>query len=71
MILIDGKKVSDDQVDPEKHRFIGMFREPFNMQRFDGPFLVMCPCGASLDSFVDCMQHWQMGHWDIPQYVII
>jgi len=69
MILIDGIQKEDSLVDPKIHKFIGMFRRPFSLPQVAG--YICCSCGQILQSFEAGREHWQMGHWDIPQYVTI
>jgi hypothetical protein len=61
-VLLDGELVSPDTIDPEIHKYIGMFR-PATMSQF-------CPiCGLLPDSTTIVNDHYIHGHFDIPQYV--
>jgi len=69
MILIDGKFVEDKELDPAKHRYIGVFRRPWSIPNVAG--YIQCGCGQILQTQDQSYQHWQSGHWDTPQYVSI
>lgn len=68
-VLLDGKYVSADIIDPAKHKFIGTFRSPSPVYGHGG--LVPCPCGQVLQTMDASFWHWQQGHFDKPQYVTI
>ena len=70
MVIIDGQELPDSALDPKQHRFIGMFRQPLDMPK-DTNYMVMCSCGLALDSMKDIREHWQAGHFDLPQYLSI
>ena len=67
-VLLDGKSVDKKIINPKTHKFIGMFRRPFNGS---GGGYVMCSCGEILQTMDVTYAHWQSGHWDTPQYVSI
>jgi len=67
--ILDGERVSIDDICPEKHTFIGTFRSPVP-PRGDGA-LIMCFCGRTLYTVGEGMDHWQQGHFDTPQYKTI
>lgn len=67
-VLLDGKKVFATEIDPAKHRYIGMFRPATN------PFAnatanVMCTCGEILQSNPATVRHYKQGCYDLNQYV--
>jgi hypothetical protein len=66
MVLLDGKHVANDQIDPAKHKFIGTFRPP----HFPSG-IIACGCGSLLHTLEQSNSHWQSGHMDTPQYVTI
>ena len=68
-VLLNGKFVRDDGIDPGKHKFIGTFREPYKLPETSG--YILCSCGQTLQSTDQSFKHWQSGHWDILQYVDI
>lgn len=78
MAILNGKHVEDSMITPEKHRFVGAFRHPFNPTY--GPAMKdmatfgYCPvCRRSIMSS-DGWHHfncWQAGHFDEAQYVDI
>lgn len=70
MVLIDGKPCKEEEVNPEKHRFIGTFRYPYKISNMRGG-VVACDCGNSLWTADAVFIHWQSGHFDHPQYVTI
>lgn len=70
MVLLDGKFVDPEVIDPEKHKFIGMFRPATNPFHNFGCFVV-CNCGLTLQTPGEPHQHWQKGCYDKPQYVTI
>ena len=63
-VYLDGNLVDGSDIDAKKHRFIGMFREPY--KGADG--FVGCSCGGYLQTIQAVYDHWLMGHFDIPQY---
>jgi hypothetical protein len=70
MVLLDGVGVVDKIIDPAKHRYIGMFRYPFAVptERLD---CIVCSCLTNFWTIEQLRQHWQLGHYDTPQYVTI
>ena len=73
MPLLNGKIVKDEDIDPQRHRFIGLFRYP-SFPVPDGTWgasVFACPCGQHLWTVEACQEHWRLGHMDIPQYVDI
>lgn len=70
MALLDGKHISDTDINPAKHKFIGMFREPLSLYTSQQAYIA-CPCGTTLTTVQQTMEHWQLGHFDVPQYIII
>ena len=108
MILLNGAEAEDREVDPKRHRFIGIFRFPYSVllakrsvvwalntkkynelyakfqngilseldfrsERARIPNAIPCPCGDPLLSpYKDVIfEHYQLGHFDLPQYVNI
>lgn len=63
-VLLNGKMVD---IDPSKHRYLGMFRFPYKPPECD----MLCGCGCILRTLHDAMQHHQQGHSDTPQYIDI
>lgn len=72
MPYLDGRKVDPAEIDPAKHAFIGMWRDPWpiaKLTRFEGDvFYHHCSCGEHLLWFSMARDHWQLGHFDEPQY---
>lgn len=66
MPLLDGEFVEPSEIDPTKHRFIGMFRKP-NPPKPEGRY-ILCPCGELLKYMGEERTHYSFGHFDIPQY---
>jgi hypothetical protein len=66
MALLDGKIVPDEDIDPAKHDFLGMFRYPYPPD--PGGYDLLCPCGAILKYVGEKTEHWRRGHFDIPLY---
>lgn len=62
-VYLDGNLVDSSEIDAKKHRFIGMFREPYKASEK----VVVCNCGRVLKLYEE-YDHWLMGHFDIPQY---
>lgn len=81
MVYLNGKLVDDQEIEPRKHKFIGMFRTPWGtirkninaslMNYPNGNVMLLCGCGSSLWSVQDHYEHWLKGHCDIPQFVDI
>lgn len=67
-VLLDGKLVEAAEITPAKHKFVGTFRAPYN---FAGGGYVLCQCGRTLQTLDETYAHWQLGHWDSPQYETI
>jgi len=69
MVLLDGKSIDPKEIDSATCKFIGLFREP----RPPSPHgaNIICPCGNILETEESVFNHWQSGHFDIPQYQII
>ena len=73
--ILDGNIVEASKIDAGKHRYLGMFREPFG-PKHEAPFAYRppyCPvCIRSGEGYVTggwlC---YTAGHYDIPQYVTI
>jgi len=70
MVLLDGKLITKSEIDPEKHKFIGTFRE-VTPPDGKGADVIMCPCNQTLWTINDVFRHWQLGHFDILQYQTI
>lgn len=67
--ILDGKKVDASEITPEKHRFIGVWRDPTPPSLRWSPSLNGCSiCNNSYKSLDAC---WREGHWDLQQYVTI
>lgn len=66
MAILNGKRVPDSDIDPEFHKFIGMFRRP--NPRSPGSGYIKCGCGQTLQTVESEYVHWQQGHFDEPQY---
>jgi len=74
--FLDGEIVDIVTIDPKKHKFIGTFRfpNPPNGKYIDSngvaqqAAVIFCSCGASLWTQDKGLEHWQLGHFDIPQY---
>jgi len=69
MPFLDGKEVKAEEIDPGKHRFIGMFRHP--IPPYSKGWDIACPCGQILKIVGEETEHWMRGHFDVPQYVTI
>jgi hypothetical protein len=63
--MIDGKETSAENVNPNVHLFIGMFRKPLPPQ---SDCSIMCSCGQLLNFREEGYEHYQRGHFDLPQY---
>ena len=63
-VLLDGSVVDPEQIDPEKHKFIGMFRYPYVFPKS----YVVCGCGSILQAMDETYNHWLLGHHDVAQY---
>ena len=77
-VYIDGNIYPSNVIDPKIHIFIGMFRSPFppNTEYLDEETgeikragYIACPCGHMLGYVEAVRDHWQLGHFDIPQYM--
>lgn len=62
---LDGKPVDAKEITPERHTFIGMFRPPI------GQCSQLCRCGNHCETTTSHYNHYQLGHYDIPQYKTI
>lgn len=70
MTLLNGKHVPASDIDPAKHRFIGLFRpaqDPYREECRN----IHCTCGQILQFAGESFKHWQQGCFDEPQYVDI
>ncbi len=70
MPILNGKNVTNEEIDQSKHKFIGMFR-PVDVSKFQGNGLIMCNCGQVLHTYEQSFNHWKNGHFDQPQYIDI
>ena len=70
-VLLNGEMVDGITIDPRKHLFMGMFREPGPPISNGTWDFYQCSCGLALWSVRVCAEHWRLGHMDIPQYVDI
>jgi hypothetical protein len=78
-VYLDGKLVSINDIDPTKHSFIGTFRSPNppdgmginDKGIMQQAAVIFCPCGSHLWNKESTQNHWQQGHFDIPQYKTI
>jgi hypothetical protein len=68
--LLDGKFVNIADLDARRHKFIGMWRAPAAPYR-SSDCDIMCPCGKLLRYVEEGFQHYQSGHFDLPQYKTI
>ena len=69
-ILIDGEIRTETELNPAKHRYLGMFRpSPNPMQNPRG--YILCKCGEVLQYRGQEYDHYIRGCCDIPQYVTI
>ena len=69
MVYLDGQLVNESNIVPEKHKFIGLFRQP-SAPVSDGSWEVLaCSCGLHLWTVQGVQEHWRLGHMDTPQYV--
>jgi len=69
-VLLDGKYTDPAEINPAKHRFIGMFRPPIppELDKWGG----YCPeCRSVRLHEEKPWSCWREGHFDIPQYVTI
>ena len=66
-VLLDGKKVDPSNIDPEKHRYLGMFRPATNPIANPTSY-IYCNCGQILKYRGEETQHYIKGCFDIPQY---
>lgn len=78
-VLLNGEEVDVSLIDPSKHKFIGTFRPPNppketfvdDKGKTQHAAVIFCPCGGQLWTYQQSLDHWQLGHFDIPQYVTI
>jgi hypothetical protein len=68
MAILNGKSIKDNKIDPDKHKYIGMFRRPYSHFINNIRGYLYCPCGRVLKTMEENFAHYQMGHWDEPQY---
>jgi hypothetical protein len=69
-VLLNGKNVPASEIDPSKHRYIGMFRPAENpFARASGN--VLCPCGQILMYQESLHEHFRGGCFDTQQYADI
>lgn len=72
MAYLNGKKVSNDSIDPTKHKFVGKFRLPsfdaFQEEIGSGFDVVMCSCGWHCWTNESLFAHWEAGHFDEDIY---
>ena len=69
MAILNGTTVSSSEINPVKHKFIGVFRQP-TMPIVKGDCF-MCDCGQVLWTAEAVQDHWRLGHMDVPQYIDI
>ncbi len=69
-VILDGKVVEPSVINPQLHKCIGTYRPPAN-QLFKGSGYIQCSCGTVLTFLEQNMEHYQAGHFDVPQYVTI
>ena len=66
MPLLNGQHVDSSVINPQEHRFVGMWRST------QPPCRAICPCGrhvCDMEEGESLFTHWQQGHMDEPQYV--
>lgn len=70
MVYLDGKEVENNMIMPEKHKFIGAFRNPnpYPPGKYD---VFVCECGQHLWARESVYNHWLQGHLDYLQYQTI
>lgn len=72
MPYLNGKIVPEGEIDPKKHKFVGVFRATsFEMylRTLNFPFdVMMCSCKASLWTREQIYDHWLQGHMDENMY---
>ena len=69
-VLLNGKFVSPEEIDPSKHRYVGMFRpaeNPYKNSTCD----ILCTCGEFLRYRGQETEHYKKGCYDTAQYVDI
>jgi len=71
MAILDGEYIDDKDIDPAKHKFIGIFRDPFSTYKDLHIVAFRCGCGEQLFNERSLFDHWQRGHMDAAQYVSI
>ena len=69
-VYCDGVLVAAEDISPENHQFIGVWRPPYApVPTPERPYDVYtCPCLQHLWDIGSVILHWQQGHMDIPQY---
>lgn len=65
-VYIDGKEHTSNEVNPAKHTFIGMYRLPDPTSLFKED--ILCSCYTPLRTHEGIVNHWLLGHLDIPKY---
>lgn len=68
MAILNGKTVDDKEINPNKHKFIGSFRYPFSVFSAGIKGILYCSCGSMLHHLGQVKEHYDLGHFDIPQY---
>lgn len=73
MPLLNGQYVDASAIDPQRHRYLGMWRPPVNPLAATSPgvAVIICSCGAHLRYVHEGEQHYLRGCCDTPQYVDI
>jgi len=69
MSILDGKKVSADEIKRGKHLYIGDFRTPRPPSGDWGVYI--CDCGQHLWTVETVFEHWKSGHMDEQCYQTI
>lgn len=70
-VLLNGKYVAAEEIDPARHRYLGMFRPAANPLLGHRTAIVVCPLGHHLQYTEQLLTHYRDGCCDIPQYVDI
>lgn len=70
--MLDGEYVDSKQIDPKKHRYVGMFRPPSDPCLSGGVAgYIICGCGLTLQNVGQSREHYLRGCFDVPQYQTI
>jgi hypothetical protein len=69
LVLLNGKYVKPEEIDPAKHKFIGYFRPPRNPLQTNGAAYLICACGEMLKFRHEAREHFESGCFDTQQYV--